>query len=65
MFEETIWVMQYVETKIMDQLPAESVSQISKDNRFVPMEKVIDGKKNPSTLFTMLCLIKNALLPFT
>lgn len=57
--------MQYVETKIMDQLPAESVSQISKDNRFVPMEKVIDGKKNPSTLFTMLCLIKNALLPFT
>lgn len=50
MFEETIWVMQYVETNILDQLPAATVSFLYKNNGFVPMKKVIDGKNSQPSL---------------
>lgn len=50
MFEETIWVMQFVETNILDQLPTELVSILHKNNGFVPMKKVIEGKNSQPSL---------------
>jgi hypothetical protein len=50
MFEETIWVMQYVETDILKQLPADTVSFLYKNNGFVPMKTVIDGKNSQLSL---------------
>lgn len=54
MFEETIWVMQYVETNILDQLPTETVSFLYKNNGYVPMKKVIEGKKTVNLLYNLV-----------